>query len=161
MRRAAPRPSATSTRDGAVAWGRAAGGAAGGEKGGMRRTVLAVVVLLFTLVGTASTAAGCPRLRTFSPEERQQLETQYGVNWWKALGLTPGPQTAADWVERPAGDSPITVLIPQQFWDFRTCAKSDTLAPHGVEGELIIMSKPDDSLRTLPASGWGPASSSL
>jgi hypothetical protein len=26
-------------------------------------------------------------------QERQQLETQSGVNWWKAMGLIPGPQT--------------------------------------------------------------------
>ena len=94
------------------------------------RTVLVVMLLLASL-GTASAEAACPRLRTFSPEERQQFETQYGVNWWKTLGLTPGPQTAADWVERPAGDSSITVFIPQQFWEFGTCPKTDPVETYG------------------------------
>jgi hypothetical protein len=69
-------------------------------------------------------AADCASLplRTFTPEQRQQLETQYGVNWWKAMGLIPGPETAADYVDRPAGDSIVTVYMPQQFRDPRGCA---------------------------------------
>jgi hypothetical protein len=79
-------------------------------------------LLLLASVGTASAESACPRLRTFSPEERQQFETQYGVNWWKTMGLIPGPETPADYVDRPAGDSSITVFIPHQFWDLRACA---------------------------------------
>jgi hypothetical protein len=30
---------------------------------------------------------------------------RYGVEWWKALGLIPGPAQRGDWVERPSGDS--------------------------------------------------------
>ena len=86
------------------------------------RTALALVLLLLTSVGTASAESACPRLRTFSPEERQQFETQYGVQWWKTMGLIPGPETPGDYVDRPAGDSSITVFIPQQFWDLRACA---------------------------------------
>lgn len=33
-------------------------------------------------------------------------------------------------VERPAGDSPITVFSAQQFWDPRGCA-SNTIEPRG------------------------------
>jgi hypothetical protein len=40
------------------------------------RASLAVVLLLLASVGTASTDSACPRLRIFSPEERQQFETQ-------------------------------------------------------------------------------------
>jgi hypothetical protein len=78
-------------------------------------------MLIFASVGTASAECACVRLRIFSPEERQQFETQYGVNWWKTMGLIPGPETGGDWVERPAGDSSITVFSPQQFWDLRAC----------------------------------------
>jgi hypothetical protein len=81
-----------------------------------------VLILLAPL--TASAECGSLPLRTFTVEERQQLETQHGVNWWRAMGLIPGPQTAADYVERPFGDSSITVYIPQQFWDPRGCAAS-------------------------------------
>jgi hypothetical protein len=96
------------------------------------RTSLSVVLLLLASVVTTSAESACPRLRTFSPEERQQFETQYGVNWWKTMGLIPGPETAADYVDRPAGDSSITVFIPQQFWDLRACAnKSGTVDPRG------------------------------
>jgi hypothetical protein len=84
--------------------------------------LLVVVLLLLASVGTVSAECACLRLRIFSPEERQQLETQLGVNWWKTMGLIPGPQTPSDWVERPAGDSSIVVFSPQQFWDPRTCA---------------------------------------
>ena len=94
------------------------------------RPALLVLLLLLTSVGAAYAESACPRLRSFSPEERQQFETQYGVNWWKTMGLIPGPETPADYVERPAGDSSITVFIPQQFWDLRACAnKSDTVDP--------------------------------
>jgi hypothetical protein len=96
------------------------------------RTSLSVVLLLLASVVTTSAESACPRLRTFSPEQRQQFETQYGVNWWKTMGLIPGPETAADYVDRPAGDSSITVFIPQQFWDLRACAnKSGTVDPRG------------------------------
>jgi hypothetical protein len=95
-------------------------------------TSLSVVLLLLASVVTTSAESACPRLRTFSPEQRQQFETQYGVNWWKTMGLIPGPETAADYVDRPAGDSSITVFIPQQFWDLRACAnKSGTVDPRG------------------------------
>jgi hypothetical protein len=87
------------------------------------RTPLSVALLLLASVLPTS-AESCPRLRTFSPEERQQFETQYGVNWWKTMGLIPGPETAADYVVRPAGDSSTTVFIPQSFWDLRACANT-------------------------------------
>ena len=86
------------------------------------RASLIAVLLLVESVGTASAECARLPLRTFSPEERQQFETQYGVNWWKAIGLLPGPETAGDWVERPAGDSSITLFSPKQFWDPRACA---------------------------------------
>jgi hypothetical protein len=96
------------------------------------RTSLAVVLLFLASVVPTSAESACPRLRTFSPEERQQFETQYGVNWWKTMGLIPGPETPGGYVDRPAGDSSITVFIPQQFWDLRACAnKSDTGDLHG------------------------------
>jgi hypothetical protein len=41
-----------------------------------RRTSLMVVMLIFASVGTASAECACVRLRIFSPEERQQFETQ-------------------------------------------------------------------------------------
>jgi hypothetical protein len=90
----------------------------------LARSALLVALLLGTSVATAFAECACLPLRTFTPEERQQFETQHGVNWWKAMGLIPGPQTAADWVERPAGDSFITVFSPQQFWDPRACASN-------------------------------------
>jgi hypothetical protein len=94
-----------------------------------------VAVLLLASVGTASAERACLRLRTFSAEERQQFETQYGVGWWKTMGLIPGPQTAGDWVERPAGDSSITVFSPQQFWDPRACAiDTSTVDTRGSRG---------------------------
>ena len=78
-------------------------------------------VALLVLVAPLPVAAACASLplRTFTPEQRQQFETQYGVNWWKAMGLIPGPETPADYVDRPAGDSIVTVYMPQQFWDPR------------------------------------------
>jgi hypothetical protein len=87
------------------------------------------VLLLFVSVGTASAECARLRLRTFSPEERQQLETQYGVNWWRTMGLIPGPQTPGDWAERPAGDSVITIFSPQQLWDPRACAINADTGP--------------------------------
>jgi hypothetical protein len=69
-------------------------------------------------------------LRTFTLEERVQLETQYGPAWWRALGLIPGPSTADDYVERPFGDSSVTTYSPRQFWDPRICdASPDPRAP--------------------------------
>jgi hypothetical protein len=102
-----------------------------------RRASLVVVLILLASVGTASAECACLPLRTFSHEERQQFETQYGVNWWKAMGLLPGPQTPGDWVDRPAGDSSITVFSPQQFWDPRACASSSTnpADPRGPKGK--------------------------
>jgi hypothetical protein len=88
-----------------------------------RRASLALVLLLFTSVGAA--AAECPRLtlRTFTPTERQQLEEQLGLEWWKVLGLIPGPAQPGDWVERPWGDSSIRIYMPLQFWDPGACMK--------------------------------------
>ena len=60
-------------------------------------------------------------------------QSQYGVNWWRAIGLIPGPQSPADWVERPAGESSITVFSPQQFWDPRACP-SNTFDRRGPKG---------------------------
>ena len=100
----------------------------------LARSATLVASLLFTSVATASAERACLPLRTFTPEERQQFETQYGVNWWKAMGLIPGPQTPGDWVERPAGESSITVFSPQQFWDPRACA-SNTIGPRGPKGK--------------------------
>lgn len=93
------------------------------------RASLIAVLLLFVSVVTPSAECARLRLRTFSPEERQQLETQYGVNWWRTMGLIPGPQTPGDWVERPAGDSSITIFSPQQFWDPRACAINTDTGP--------------------------------
>ena len=87
--------------------------------------LVAALLMVTAQVATPSAAsAECkgPTLRTFTEAERQQFETQYGVGWWRAMGLVPGPETAADYVNRPAGDSIITVYMPQQFWDFRACA---------------------------------------
>jgi hypothetical protein len=96
---------------------------------------LGALLLVLTSVGTAFAERACLRLRSFSPEDRRQLETQYGVSWWTTMGLIPGPQTASDWVDRPAGDSSITVFSPQQFWDPRGCAiDADTTGPPGSKG---------------------------
>jgi hypothetical protein len=89
------------------------------------------VVLLFALVGTAFAECASLLLRTFTPEQRQQFETQYGVNWWKMMGLIPGPQTPGDWVERPGGDNSVIVFSPQQFWDPRACASNGTVDRRG------------------------------
>ena len=99
-----------------------------------RRASMIVLLLLLASVGTASAEGACLLLRTFTAEERRQFETQYGVNWWKTMGLIPGPQTAGDWVERQAGDSSITMFSPQQVWDPRPCA-TNTIDPRGPKGE--------------------------
>jgi len=104
--------------------------------GGTMRTSLSVVLLLLASVVAVSAESACPRLHTFSPAERQQFETQYGVNWWRAMGLIPGPETAADYADRPAGDSSITVFIPRQFWDLQACAnKSDADGSRGPKSQ--------------------------
>ena len=96
--------------------------------------ILLVATLLMVTAQVATppaTSAECktPALRTFTEAERQQFETQYGLGWWRAMGLIPGPETAADYVNRPAGDSIITVYMPHQFWDFRGCARSPERQP--------------------------------
>jgi hypothetical protein len=80
-----------------------------------------VVLLLLASVGTAAADCTCVSLRTFTPEERGRFEERYGVEWWKALGLIPGPAQRGDWVERPSGDSSSMLYMPQQFWDLRSC----------------------------------------
>jgi hypothetical protein len=83
---------------------------------------LALVVGLFlTQVGTAAGECACVSLRTFTPEERKRFETQHGLDWWRVMGLIPGPAQAGDWVERPFGDSSRMAYVPQQFWDLRAC----------------------------------------
>jgi hypothetical protein len=126
-------PSARDVLSGADAVERGADGGGGGDgQGGTMRTSLSVVLLVLASVVAVSAVSACPRLRTFSPEERQQFETQYGVNWWRSMGLIPGPETPADYADRPAGDSSITVFIPRQFWDLRACAsESDAVDPRG------------------------------
>jgi hypothetical protein len=85
--------------------------------------VAALLMVTVQVMAPPATPAECkgPTLRTFTEDERRQFETQYGVNWWRAMGLIPGPETAADYVNRPFGDSTITVYMPQQFWDLRAC----------------------------------------
>jgi hypothetical protein len=101
----------------------------------MAQTARASLIVVLLLLGSVATAsAECMPLRTFTPEERQQFETQYGVNWWKAMGLIPGPQSAGDWVERSAGDSSMTLFSPRQFWDPRACA-TNTSDPRGPKGK--------------------------
>jgi hypothetical protein len=99
----------------------------------MGRTIarlLLVALLVTTAPGPASSGCSGPKLRTFTPEERQRLETQYGPTWWKALGLIPGPETADDYVQQPSGDSVITVYAPQRFWDPRGgCATGSQKPP--------------------------------
>jgi hypothetical protein len=92
----------------------------------MIRLVLLVVVLLAS-AGTASAECACVSLRTFTPEERQRFETQHGTEWWKVMGLIPGPAQPGDWVERSWGDNSRMAYMPQQFWDLRACvAKGPT-----------------------------------
>ena len=69
------------------------------------QTALLVLVglLLFGFVATASAECGCLSLRIFTPAEREHLETQYGIDWWKVLG------------------SLRVVYMPQRFWDPRAC----------------------------------------
>jgi hypothetical protein len=68
-------------------------------------SVSLLVVLLLASVDTASGDCTCVSLRTFTLEERERFEERYGVEWWKALGLIPGPAQRGDRVERPSGDS--------------------------------------------------------
>jgi hypothetical protein len=89
-----------------------------------RRASLVVVLLLLASAGAASAECACPPLRTFTPQEREQFESQLGMEWWKTMGLIPGPVQPGDWVERPWGDSSIHVYMPQQFWDPRACTPS-------------------------------------
>ncbi|MGH2437157.1 MAG: hypothetical protein ACRDFA_09195 [bacterium] len=89
---------------------------------------LALLAVLLAPI-QAFTECTCLPLWTFTPKERQRFETQYGQNWWQALGLIPGPQTAGDYVERPFGDSSMIIYSPQHFWDPRPCAiNTDRLA---------------------------------
>jgi Short C-terminal domain len=90
-----------------------------------RRASLVVVLffalLTFAWVSPAAADNSCVSLRTFTLEERGKFEERYGVEWWKALGLIPGPAQPGDWVERPSGDSSRMLYMPQQFWDLRSC----------------------------------------
>ena len=95
-----------------------------------RRASLGVVLLFLASVGTASAECTCGSLRTFTPDERGRFEERYGLEWWKALGLVPGPAQPGDWVERPSGDSFRMLYMPEQFWDFRSCvAASKSTGP--------------------------------
>lgn len=97
----------------------------------VRSTSLGALLLLGS-VNTVATEGGCLQLRTFTPEERAQFETQHGPNWWRIMGLIPGPSTPDDYVERPFGDSSTTIYSPRQFWDPRACGSgSDPLDPRG------------------------------
>jgi len=78
-------------------------------------------MLLFVFIATASAERGCVSLRIFTPAEREHLETLYGTDWWRFLGLIPGPADPRDWIERPWGDSSRVIYMPQQFWDPRAC----------------------------------------
>ena len=84
---------------------------------------LALVVTALAPI-RASADCSCLRLRTFTAEERQRFESQNGLEWWRTLGLVPGPAQPDDWVERPSGDSSIRIYAPQQFWDLRACVTS-------------------------------------
>jgi hypothetical protein len=91
----------------------------------MIRWIVALVLLAASVAPVQAFAeCACLPLRTFTPEERQQFETQYGIDWWKVMGLIPGPSQPGDWVERWWGDSSRTFYVPQQFWDPRGCASS-------------------------------------
>jgi hypothetical protein len=107
-----------------------------------QRASTVLVLLLLASVSTASADGTCVSLRTFMPEERGRFEEQYGIEWWKAIGLIPGPAQSGDWAERHWGDSSRMVYMPQQFWDLRSCvvetgrlprptAVSDTVDPRG------------------------------
>ena len=87
-----------------------------------------VVVLLLASVGRASGDCTCLPLRIFTPIQRADFEMRYGLNWWQAIGLIPGPSTPDDWVQRPSGDSLITVYSPQQFWDSRGCGTASKVS---------------------------------
>ncbi len=94
-----------------------------------RRASLGVVLLLPSRQsGTASAECTSVSLRTFTSEERGRFEEQYGIGWWKVIGLIPGPAQPGDWAERHWGDSSRMVYMPQQFWDLRSCvADTDRL----------------------------------
>ena len=77
-----------------------------------RRASLGVVLLLLASVGTASAECTCVSLRTFTSEERGRFEEQYGIEWWKVIGLIPGPPQPGDWAERHWGDSSRMVYMP-------------------------------------------------
>jgi hypothetical protein len=106
---------------------RSRGAGTGAGPGGHAMIQLALVVVLFLASsGTASAERACLPLRTFTPEERQRFETQHGMDWWKVMGLIPGPAQPGDWVERPWGDSTRTAYMPQKFWDPRSCVGPKT-----------------------------------
>ncbi|MGH3118769.1 MAG: hypothetical protein ACRDQ2_16970 [Gaiellales bacterium] len=90
------------------------------------------LALVVALLAPLQASSACLPLRTFTAEERQQFESQHGMQWWKTMGLIPGPAQPGDWVERPWGDSSIHIYMPQQFWDPRGCA--NTIDPRGPKG---------------------------
>jgi hypothetical protein len=65
---------------------------------------LLVIVLFLASVPGASADCTCVSLRTFMPEERGRFEEQYGIEWWKVIGLIPGPAQPGDWAERHSGE---------------------------------------------------------
>ena len=83
--------------------------------------MLFLALLTFAWVNPAPADNRCVSLRTFTPEERGKFEERYGIEWWKALGLIPGPGQPGDWVERPSGDSSRLLYMPREFWDLRSC----------------------------------------
>jgi hypothetical protein len=100
----------------------------------MRRTSGVVALLLLASAGTAFADRTCVSLRTFTAEERGRFEEQYGIEWWKVIGLIPGPAQPGDWAERHSGDSSRMVYMPQQFWDLRSCvADTDRLGRPAAE----------------------------
>ena len=53
----------------------------------MIRWIVALVLLAASVAPVQAFAeCACLPLRTFTPEERQQFETQYGIDWWKVMG---------------------------------------------------------------------------
>jgi hypothetical protein len=95
----------------------------------MMQTSALVVAMLLGSVATASAECTCVSLRTFTPEERGRFEEQYGIEWWKAIGLIPGPAQPGDWVEWRAADSSRMIYMPQQFWDLRSCVPGTDRSP--------------------------------
>jgi hypothetical protein len=63
----------------------------------LARRASLIVLLLLASVGTASAECTCVSLRTFTSEERGRFEEQYGIEWWKVIGLIPGPAQPGDW----------------------------------------------------------------